>query len=157
TQAGCNWTASTTDAWITITGGASGTGSGTVTYSVAQNTGPQRTGHITAAAQSFTVTQDSGCSFGLSPTSANYTTAGGNGSVTVTVNNQTCGWTAVSNNAWITVTSGGSGTGNGTVNYTVASNSGSARSGSITIATLTFNITQDGVPTGCQVSTFAGT
>src|SRR5262249_23543430 len=62
-----------------------------------------------------------------------------------------------SNNSWITVTSASSGTGNTTVSYTVASNSSSARSGSITIAGISFNITQDGVAVGCQVSTFAGT
>src|SRR5262249_32686092 len=67
------------------------------------------------------------------------------------------GWSAISNNSWIMVTSGSSGTGNGTVNYTVASNSSTARSGSITIVNLAFNVTQDGVPQGCQVSTFAGT
>ena len=45
-------------AWITITGGASGTGNGTVGYSVASNTtATSRIGTITIAGQTFTVTQ----------------------------------------------------------------------------------------------------
>ena len=51
-------------------------------------------------------------------------------------------WTASSNNPWITVTSGSSGSGAGTVGYSVASNSGSARTGTITIAGQTFTVSQ---------------
>lgn len=56
----CSWTASTPDSWITITGGASGTGTGTVSYSVG-STAPIRTGTITAAGQTFTVNQMGNC------------------------------------------------------------------------------------------------
>jgi Zn-dependent metalloprotease len=56
--AGCAWTAVSNAAFITITGGASGSGSGTVSYSVASNTGTaSRTGTMTIAGQTFTVTQ----------------------------------------------------------------------------------------------------
>ncbi|HEX8128563.1 MAG TPA: BACON domain-containing carbohydrate-binding protein, partial [Pyrinomonadaceae bacterium] len=56
--AGCNWTAASNAAFITITAGASGTGSGTVSYSVAANTTTaSRTGTLTIAGQTFTVTQ----------------------------------------------------------------------------------------------------
>jgi M6 family metalloprotease-like protein/uncharacterized repeat protein (TIGR01451 family) len=56
----CSWTAITDQSWITITGGASVTGPGTVTYSLAANTTPQtRTGIITIGRQSFTITQAS--------------------------------------------------------------------------------------------------
>ncbi|RLI01226.1 hypothetical protein DRO38_05415, partial [Candidatus Bathyarchaeota archaeon] len=48
--------------WIHITSGSSGTGSGTVNYSVDENTGSARTGTITIADQTFTVTQS-----GISP------------------------------------------------------------------------------------------
>ena len=51
-------------------------------------------------------------------------------------------WTSVSNDAWITVTGGSSGTGNGSVNYSVAANPGGARTGSITIATQPFAVNQ---------------
>jgi hypothetical protein len=57
--AGCNWTAMTVEPWITVTGGASGSGAGTVTYSVAPYSGRQgtRNGRITIAGQVFTVKQ----------------------------------------------------------------------------------------------------
>ena len=156
---GCSWTAvSNATSWITITSGSSGSGNGSVGYSVAANTGPERSGTMTIAGQTVTIIQDSGCSFGISPSNANYTTSGGSGSVTVTANNQSCSWVTISNNpSWITVTSGASGTGNGTVGYSVAANTGAARSGSISIAAQSFSITQDGTAVGCQVSTFAGT
>jgi hypothetical protein len=45
--------------------------------------------------------------------------------------------------SWITVTSGGSGTGNGTVNYTVASNNTtSALTGTLTVAGNTITVTE---------------
>ena len=55
---GCAWTAVSNDGWITVTGGASGAGNGTVSYSVAANgTGSQRVGTVTIAGETFTVTQ----------------------------------------------------------------------------------------------------
>ncbi len=58
TQTGCTWTAASNDSWIRITSGASGGGSGTVKYSVTANTGASsRSGSITAAGQTFSVSQ----------------------------------------------------------------------------------------------------
>jgi hypothetical protein len=52
-------------------------------------------------------------------------------------------WTATSNQSWVTITSGSSGTGNGTVNYSVAVNSGSAiRSATITVNNQAFTVYQ---------------
>lgn len=85
----------------------------------------------------------------ISPVSANFSAAGGLGSVSVTA---TGAWTATSNANWITVTSGAAGTGNGTVSYTVAANpSSSSRTGSITIAGLVFSVIQAGAA-GCLVT-----
>lgn len=56
--ASCAWTAVSNNGWITITGGSSGNGNGNITYSVAANLNPtQRIGTITAAGQTFTITQ----------------------------------------------------------------------------------------------------
>jgi hypothetical protein len=57
--AGCSWSVDTFgSSFITITGGASGTGNGTVTYSVAPNVAAnRRTGVIAIAGQTFTVLQ----------------------------------------------------------------------------------------------------
>ncbi|MCI0489036.1 MAG: putative Ig domain-containing protein, partial [Blastocatellia bacterium] len=57
TQSGCNWTATSNAPWINITSGASGTGNGLVSYSVSANSNPvSRTGTMTVAGQTFTVT-----------------------------------------------------------------------------------------------------
>jgi len=65
---GCNWSASSTVDWITITSG-SGTGTGTVNFSVAANTSLQRSGSIVVGTVLFTVNQDAGAS--CAPTSIN--------------------------------------------------------------------------------------
>jgi hypothetical protein len=142
---GCAWTAVSNDAFITVNSGTPGSGNGTVGYTVAANTGPARMGTMTIAGITFTVTQNSGCTFMLSPTSQNFVAAGGMNSVGVTAG-AGCAWTAVSNNAFITVNSGTPGSGNGTVGYTVAANTGLARMGTMTIAGITFTVTQD---SGC--------
>ncbi len=140
----CAWTAVSNDVWITITSGGSGTGSGQVNYSVAQNTGAARTGTITIGGQTFTVNQAAfTCSYSISPQSQSFTAAGGTGSVAVTATTG-CAWTAASNNAWVTITSGASGTGNGTVGYSVDENAGATRSGTMTVAALTFTVNQSG-------------
>ncbi len=139
------WTATSNDAWITVNSGASGNGNGTVAYTVAQNsTGAPRTGTITIAGQVFIVTQDA-CSVTFALGNATVSSGGGNFTVSVPA---VCGaWTATSNDAWITINSGASGTGSGTVAYTVAFNSAkTARSGTITIAGQTFTITQNACP-----------
>ena len=56
--AGCAWTAASGAAWLSIASGASGSGSGTVQYSAAANTGTAaRTGTLTIAGQTFTANQ----------------------------------------------------------------------------------------------------
>jgi hypothetical protein len=61
TGGACGWSATDDASWITITSGASGIGSGAVSYRVAANTGPARTGHVYAAGLTHTVTQEAGC------------------------------------------------------------------------------------------------
>jgi Zn-dependent metalloprotease len=58
TSAGCNWTAASNNSFITVTSGASGSGSGTVTYSVAANTSTARSGSLTIAGLTHSVSQD---------------------------------------------------------------------------------------------------
>jgi len=142
TQSGCNWTAVSNSGFVTVTSGASGTGNGTVNFSVGGTTSA-RVGTITIAGQTFTVNQNGACSFAISPTSIvasqNVTTSG----ITV-ITQPGCQWTAVSNASFATITGGSSGTGNGTVSYFLQSNTGFTRFGTITVAGLTFNITQTG-------------
>jgi CSLREA domain-containing protein/uncharacterized repeat protein (TIGR01451 family) len=78
----------------------------------------------------------------ISPTAISVTQEGTSGSIAVTFP-AGCGRTAVSNVPWITVTSGNIGSGNGTVGYTVdVNNTGSPRTGTITVAGLTFTVNQ---------------
>ena len=87
--------------------------------------------------------------FTLSSTSANEGASGGTGSVTVMATIATAAWTAVSNNtSFLTITSGASGTGNGSVGYSVAANvTLNSRTGTLTIAGQTFTVTQAGLTT----------
>jgi Zn-dependent metalloprotease len=56
--AGCTWSAVSNSSFIAVTSGSLGTGNGTVGYSVAANTlTTSRTGTLTVAGQTFTVTQ----------------------------------------------------------------------------------------------------
>jgi hypothetical protein len=57
----CTWTAVSNDSFITITGGASGVGNGTVSYTVAENpnNNTPRSGTITIGGEEFTITQSS--------------------------------------------------------------------------------------------------
>ncbi|HEV7892864.1 MAG TPA: M36 family metallopeptidase [Pyrinomonadaceae bacterium] len=88
------------------------------------------------------------CSFSISPTSASVAAAGGSGTVGVTTT-AGCTWSAISNATFITVTGGSSGTGSGTVSYSVAANTATtSRTGTITIAGQTFTVTQAGTGGG---------
>lgn len=143
----CPWTAtSNAPSWITVTSGASGTGSGTVTISIAANNSlTSRSGTVTIAGRTYTVNQAAvSCSYSLSSTSTNVSAAPTTGSVNVNASNGVCPWTAVSNApSWITITSAANGTGNGTVTFSIAANTtGAQRSGTLTIAGRTYTVTQ---------------
>ena len=82
------------------------------------------------------------CTFSISPTGQNFGSGGGAGTLTV-IAGTGCAWSAVSNSSFITVTSGSNNSGSGTVSYSVGSNSGASRTGTLTIAGKTFTVTQD--------------
>ena len=72
---GCAWTAASDSAWLDVTGGASGSANGTVSYSVDANpTTAQRIGRLTIAGKIFTFTQaGAACSYAVSPTTRTVT------------------------------------------------------------------------------------
>ena len=147
TQSGCNWTTSSNVNWITTTPTTSTSGSGPASFSVAANTGVARTGMVTIADKTFTISQAAPvvCNNTINPTTMNIISGGGSGTVTVTAD-ANCAWTAVSNDSWITVTSGASGSGNGSVGYTVQANTlTSTRTGTVTVAGKIFTVMQAGV------------
>src|SRR5204863_6584018 len=97
----------------------------------------------------FKVTLPSSCAT-VSPTTQAFFSPGNTGNVTVTKNlsaTAPCDWNAVSNSSFITIDSGASGNGNGTVNFTVAQNTtGAARVGTLTVAGRNVTISQDAAP-----------
>ncbi len=87
------------------------------------------------------------CAYTLSEVSHSFDSNNGSASISVTTG-PNCSWSAASaasNSGWITVTAGNSGTGIGTVSYSVAVNPNlAARTGSITVAGQTFTVAQSG-------------
>lgn len=71
-----------------------GVGNGTVTVTAAPNTGPARSGTVTIADLTYTVTQASGCAWQLNASAATFDIAGGPGSVAVLPSDSACAWTA---------------------------------------------------------------
>ena len=131
---GCNWTASPSDAsWITVQSpsGGNGTGSGVVSAKLAANaTGSTRTGSVNVngsgdGSVAFNITQAaSSCTYSLSPIGP---LPEGGGDVVFSVTAPAgCPWTIVPQNPLITVVSGGSGVGNGTVTLLLPANPGVA-------------------------------
>ena len=143
TSDGCAWTATSSASWVTITAGSSGTGNGTVSYSVAANAGSARTGALTIAGQSFIVSQASGCTYTLSSTSVNLPVNGGSGSLSVTAP-ALCAWSAASTvPSWLHIVGPATGSGAGVVNYTVDANDTiAARTASLVIQGLVFTVNQ---------------
>ena len=80
--------------------------------------------------------------FQFNPKELSINEEGGRGTVAVSAG-AGCGWTATSNESWITITDGASGSGNGTVRYNVGSTNGKKRTGTLTIAGRTFTVDQD--------------
>ena len=263
---GCTWTTISSAAFVTISQGASSTGSGAATFAVAVNTGAERTATLTVAGSAFTITQraavasptltaptasspindqtiadlrpslvitnavstgavgtvtyrfevtdtdtfpdnplrtitqdgvaqgsgttswllprDLGpgglyfwraratngtlttafsavatfrtaapsCSFALTPSSLSVAASGGSSTITVATSSA-CSWAAVSNAGFITIASASSGTGNGSVTFSAAANTGAARTGTLTIGNQTVTVSQAaGTGTGVVAS-----
>jgi len=134
---GCAWTATNNVNWLTITSSRSGSGNGTVSYTVADNTSncTSRVGALIIGGQTFTVTQAAGLgSFSVSATSTNSGAGAGTGHLTITAG-VGCTWTTTNNASWLTITGGASGSGNGTISYSIAANTANCtnRVGTLTI------------------------
>jgi trimeric autotransporter adhesin len=135
--ASCPWNVASMPSFVTATGATSGSGNGSIAYSVAAN--PDTTasrsgsGQVTSMgyATTFTFTQDARK---LCPTppvislsNASFAAAGGSTTGTITAA-ATCKWALAVPVTWVSVTSGSSGTGNGSFSLNIAPNTGAARS-----------------------------
>ena len=145
--ADCGWMASSPVTWITVTSGATGTGNGTVLFTVAANSGPARNAQIAVGDKLFMVNQADVntpvCQFTILPATASVSAAGGNVPVTIQAG-ATCSWTTASHADWLTLDGADSGSASGSVMVVVAANSGAARTGTMTIAGQTFTVVQGG-------------
>jgi subtilisin family serine protease len=145
--AGTNWTAVSNDSWIIINSGDSGTGNGTVFYSVRDNFGSNfRTGSITIARRNYLIRQDGTgtgtCTNSITPTGQSFLASGGNGTIQVTAA-AGCVWNATSNAGWLMITSDNGGQGNGAVTFSVSANaSGIGRKATVSVAGRTFSVKQ---------------
>ena len=140
----CSWTAVSAVSWITVSSGATGSGLGSVTFAVGQNpTGAPRTGTLTVAGQTVSVTQAAGsCSYSVTPTSFTVDPIAGTRTVSVVAGTQ-CGWSSTTQATWISVTSGASGSGIGAVTFAVEANpSSTPRTGVLSIGGQAITITQ---------------
>ena len=129
TNAACAWTAATDAPWLRITAGAAGQGDGAVTLAADANTGAARSARIAVAGVDVALEQASGagvppapppapgCAYTIQPGGQTMAADGGPGTIDVTATVNTCAWTAAANAAWITVTGGSSGSGNGRVAF----------------------------------------
>ena len=145
---GCGWTDRSNAFWVTVADGATGSGSGAVRLNVDSNSGSPRAATITIAGIAFTLTQEGAapqCNNSIDPTSR--TVGPDRSDVNVEVRTASgCAWTAVSNDAWIAVSDGSEGTGNGHVHLRVDSNTTMAtRTGTVAIAGQTFTVQQAGI------------
>jgi hypothetical protein len=93
------------------------------------------------------------CSFVLSPTSVSAGASGGSTTITITTNS-VCSWAAISNDAFIVLTSPSSGSGSGSLTFSVTANTGAARTGSVTISGQTVTVTQAAASTNEAVASF---
>jgi hypothetical protein len=134
TQGGCFWPAERAQDWLTLSAD-SGTGPGRVIIVIAANSGPPRVGTARIAGQTVTISQGgTGCAYSIDPASFQLSAVGGVGEVQVTTTSD-CSWTAVSDDGWIQVTSGGPVSGSGAAVFSVGDNStGIERTGSLVVA-----------------------
>ena len=130
----CGWDVTTQATWITGLP-ASGQGSANLEFQVAPNPAPTvREADVLINEEKVHVSQEAAaCVYSLVPNNLTMTAAGGPG--TININTLAgCSWNGVSDDPWITITGNASGTGNGAIRFSAASNGGSLRVGTLTIA-----------------------
>ncbi len=128
------WVATKSESWIELHT-TSGSGNGKVQYSVLNNaTSGDRMGFITVTCGSKTVTHKviqyrEQTKLGISPPSSDFSNIADSGSFSVVANYS---WTITTSDSWIKLHTI-NGSGNGTALYSVEENTGSRRTGTITV------------------------
>jgi hypothetical protein len=87
---------------------------------------------IAAACGSSPTSASSGCQVITGNTTTSFPAAGGSASISISTSN-TCTWGAVSNASFLSITQGASGSGNGSIGFAVAANTGPVRVATLTV------------------------
>jgi hypothetical protein len=147
--AGCAWNTNPGSPWIRVTSVDHGIGSGSVDIQVDSNSSSaSRSGSITIAGNAFNVSQvGAGCSYSLSSVGGSVPYTGTSAPLAVSMTAPAgCAWTTDPGPGWVTV-SGGSGSGSGIVQFSVAANSSTLpRSAVASVGGQPYQVTQTGVP-----------
>jgi uncharacterized protein (TIGR02145 family)/uncharacterized repeat protein (TIGR02543 family) len=153
----CQWSISETLPWVSVSQ-SSGIGSQMITISVTENTGITiRNGNISIADNTYSISQECiTCSYELSSSNMDFSSSGGSKDVTITTNNTACQWSVSETLPWVTV-SPMNGIGNETVTISVEANKNTvAREGIVTIAGITYAITQQQLDCTFSLSSYNG-
>ncbi len=141
TSSGCPWEVANDSpgALIDVTP-TSGTGNGNVTFTVLPNAGlNSRSLEVTVPEGIVELTQSGVCTSSFDTSSFSSNAQGGTTSVGITSSADGCSWTAYGNADWLY---GSSGTGSGALVYSIATNTGAARSGTLSLGNQTFTVNQ---------------
>jgi hypothetical protein len=155
TSTGCSWTASSSAVFVTAVGPSSGTGSGSVQFSVQPNLLTPRQGSVIVAGKSLAVVQDGPqqqvCEWSVYPKAAAAPAGGSELKVEVTsTSGGDCAWTAASHDGFMNVRAG-SGIGDGSALLQVIANTDpAARVGTATVAGQIVTVLQESsAPSDC--------
>jgi len=134
----CAWVAVSSVGWVRVTepGGGIGGGSRRVTYVVDANPGAgPRSGTIAVGGRTFTVTQSgtTSCDYSVAPVDFRECNRGGFERTVAVSTASGCGWTAAPAASWLTVISGQSGLGPGTIVFKFTDNFDAARQSNIEV------------------------
>jgi hypothetical protein len=142
----CEWSAQADAGWLSIPSGSAYKGNARVTFQAPPWTGPERRADVRIADQHVALMQSGGCTFTLASASASVPAAGGPASVSVQAA-PGCAWTTANSATWASNATPPTVNGPGTAEFTVAPNTGPARSATVTVAGRPFAINQ---ASGCQ-------
>jgi hypothetical protein len=149
----CDWTAKADVAWMSVTP-ANGQGEASLTYTVSPNPdGVPRRGGLVVNDNRLEVAQAAAaCAFTLSRSSDAFDAGGGTRSVSVAAPSG-CAWDAQSGASWLVIVAGAGGSGAGSLEFRVESNtSSSSRTGTLMIAGRTFTVTQAASASVCSIA-----
>lgn len=156
----CPWNVSALPAWVKLASAGSGTGNGSFAITASANKGYALSGSGQVSgpgvASTFNLMQDASpcASWSINPASVRAPNTGASGSFTIKAD-ASCSWSLGGAPSWITISGASSGSGNGTISYSIAPNAGTSRSTQLALTgagpTLSLGISQDG-PTATACS-----